>query len=122
LGLTLLNHQTRIAATTPTNKIVSFIGLAPVPELREAQWGRAMAKRSKPSLLIANLGRREVVFDEDDVVHLLRAAVEREGSQVAFAKRHGLDRPLVNMILNGKRPVSDVIVKALGLRRVYVAE
>ena len=62
-----------------------------------------MAKRSKPSLLIANLGRREVVFDEDDVVHLLRAAVECEGSQVAFAKRHGLDRVLVNMILNGKK-------------------
>jgi hypothetical protein len=26
LGLTLLNHQTRIAPTTTTNKIVSFIG------------------------------------------------------------------------------------------------
>jgi hypothetical protein len=82
-----------------------------------------MAKRNKSSVLIAsNLGRHALVFDEDDIVHLLRAAVEREGGQTAFAKRHGVDRVLVNMILNGKRPVSDAIAKALGLRKVYVAE
>ena len=86
------------------------------------QWGRAMAKRSRSSVLIAsNLGRHALVFDEDDIVHLLRAAV-REGSQSAFAKRHGVDRVLVNTILNGKRPVSGGIAKALGLRKVYVAE
>jgi len=62
------------------------------------------------------------VFDEDDIVHLLRAVVEREGSQTAFAKRHGVDRVLVNMILNSKRPVSGGIAKALGLPKVYVAE
>jgi len=45
-----------------------------------------------------------------------------EGGQTAFAKRHGLDRVLVNMILNGKRPVNDAIAKALGLCKVYVAE
>jgi hypothetical protein len=39
-----------------------------------------MAKRDKSSVLIAsNLGRRALVFDEDDVVRTLRAAVEREG-------------------------------------------
>ena len=80
-----------------------------------------MAKRSKSSVLIAsNLGRHALVFDEDDIVHLLRAV--REGSQSAFAKRHGVDRVLVNTILNGKRPVSGGIAKALGLRKVYVAE
>jgi hypothetical protein len=45
-----------------------------------------------------------------------------EGGQTAFAKRHGVDRVLVNMILNGKRSVSDAIAKALGLHKVYVAE
>ena len=40
-----------------------------------------------------------------------------EGGQTAFAKRHGVDRVLVNMILNGKRSVSDAIAKALGLRK-----
>jgi hypothetical protein len=63
-----------------------------------------MTKRDKSSVLIANnLGRHALVFNEDDVVLMLRAAVEHEGSQVAFAKRHGLDRVLVNMILNGKK-------------------
>ena len=82
-----------------------------------------MAKRSKSSVLIAsNLGCHAFVFDEDDIVHLLRAAVEREGGQSAFAKHHGLDRALINMILNGKRPVSGSVAKALGLRKLYVAE
>jgi hypothetical protein len=82
-----------------------------------------MAKRNKSSVLIAsNLGHHALVFEEDDVVRLLRAAVEREESQVSFAKRHGINRVLVNGILNGKRPVSSAIKKALGLRRVYVAE
>ena len=82
-----------------------------------------MAKRDKSSVLIAsNLGYRPLVFDEDDVVRMLRAAVEREGGQSAFAKHHGLDRVLINMILKGKRPVSRSVAKALGLRKVYVAE
>jgi hypothetical protein len=62
------------------------------------------------------------VLNDDDVVHLLKAAVEREGGQTAFANHHGFDRVMLNMILNGKRPVSGPLVKALGLRKVYVAE
>ena len=82
-----------------------------------------MAKRDKSTVLVAsNLGRHALVFDEADVVRLLRAAVEREGGQSAFAKHHGLDRVLINMILKGKRPVSGSVAKALGLRKVYVAE
>ena len=82
-----------------------------------------MAKRNKSSAsLIPDLGRHALVFDKDDIVRLLRAAVEREGSQTAFAKRHGVDRVLVNMILNGKRSVTGSIAKALGLRKAYVAE
>jgi hypothetical protein len=82
-----------------------------------------MAKRDKSSVLIAsNLGHRAIVFDEDDVVRMLRAAVEHEGGQSTFAKHHGLDRVLINMILNGKRPVSGSVAKALGLGKVYVAE
>jgi hypothetical protein len=65
---------------------------------------------------------RRKVFGEDDVVRLLRAAIEREGGQTAFAKRHGLDRSGVNMILHGKKRVNDSVAAALGLRRVYVAK
>ena len=62
------------------------------------------------------------VLDDDDVVHLLRAAVKREGSQAAFAERHGLDRGTMNSILNGKRRVSATVLRALGLRKVYVID
>jgi hypothetical protein len=62
------------------------------------------------------------VLNDDDVLRLLRAAVEREGSQAAFAKRYGVDRAHVNSALNGKRGVSATLVKALGLRKVYVID
>jgi hypothetical protein len=38
------------------------------------------------------LAIHSLIFDNDEVIQLLRAAVEREGSQNAFAKRHGIDR------------------------------
>ena len=62
------------------------------------------------------------LLDDDDVVHLLRAAVKREGSQAAFAKRYGLDRFTLNSVLNGKRRVSATLLKAFGLRKVYVID
>jgi hypothetical protein len=49
-----------------------------------------------------NIGTYALTFDHDEVVQLLKAAVEREGNQVAYAKRHGLDRSHLNQILNGK--------------------
>jgi len=50
---------------------------------------------------------------------LLKAAVEKEGSVSAFAKRHGLERTNLSNMLSGKRPVSSSLVKVLGLRNVY---
>jgi hypothetical protein len=67
-----------------------------------------------------NVGSRAFVLDDYDVVLLLRAIIKREGSISAFAKRHGLERSQLNNMLNGKRAVSSPLVKALGLRRVYV--
>jgi hypothetical protein len=72
--------------------------------------------------LFSELGRDAHVFDDDEVVRLLRAAVEREGSQRLFAKRYGLDRANLNAILNGKRRPIGPFAKILGFRRVYVAE
>ena len=73
-------------------------------------------------LASSNLGSHALIFDDDEVVQLLRAAVEREGSQLAYARRHGLERAQVNQILAGKRPVSASVVKALGLQKVYTAK
>jgi hypothetical protein len=67
----------------------------------------------------SRLGSRTRIFDDDDVIELLRAAIEREGNQGAFARRHEIERSYVNQILNRKKPVSSGILKALGLRRVY---
>jgi DNA-binding phage protein len=41
-------------------------------------------------------------FDRNDIVRLLRGAVEREGGQTAFAKRHRIDRSSINRVLKGK--------------------
>jgi hypothetical protein len=83
-----------------------------------------MAKRNRSSAVVvaADLGFHALVFDEHDVTCLLRAVVEREGGQSAFAKHHGVDRAYLNMILNGKRPVSDSIAGVIGLRKVYIAQ
>jgi DNA-binding phage protein len=71
---------------------------------------------------IAVIGRLAVVFDEDDLVRLLRAAVKREGGQTAFAKRHKVDRTRVNRILSRQLRANEAIAKALGLRRAYIAD
>jgi hypothetical protein len=78
--------------------------------------------RSGGTLLAGKLNPPPFVFEDNDVVRLLRAAVELEGSQNAFARRHGVERGLVNRILLGKRPVSLTIAKALGLHRVYTTK
>jgi Helix-turn-helix len=70
----------------------------------------------------SGLGRYALVFNDDDAVYLLRIAVESEGNQTALAKRYGVDRSEINAILNGKRKVSGAIAKALGLRKIFVAE
>ena len=84
--------------------------------------GSAADSKRRAIVPSTGLGRNALVFDEDDVIHLLRAAVEREGSQIAFADRYGVDRAYVSTVLNGRRRVSGSLVKALGLRKAYVVE
>ena len=59
------------------------------------------------------------LYCDDDVVRLLRVAIEREGGQVAFAKRQGVNRTYLNMVLHKKRAVGDAVADALGLHKVY---
>jgi hypothetical protein len=82
-----------------------------------------MAKRNSSNPANpSDLGFDARVFDNDDVFRLLKAAVKSEGGQTAFAKHHGINRAYLNMIFNRKRPVSDSIAGALGLRKVYIAQ
>jgi hypothetical protein len=68
------------------------------------------------------LGSSMPIFSDDEVLLLLRAAIECEGGRAAFAKHHGVDRIYLKMVLNGGRSVGSPIIKALGLRRAYVVE
>jgi hypothetical protein len=75
----------------------------------------SMPARSRAS----NMGTYALIFNQGEVVRLLKAAVEREGSQLAYAKHHGVDRAHLNQILNGKKHIGPSFLKALGLRNVY---
>ena len=70
----------------------------------------------------SNIGFHTLILDDLGVVQLLKAAIEREGSISAFAKRHGLERSYLSSVLNGRRPVSSPLAKALGLRKVYALQ
>ena len=54
-----------------------------------------------------------LVLNDDDVADLVRAAVKREGGQVAFAKRHGINRTDLNRFLNGRRGIRFLLQKPL---------
>jgi DNA-binding phage protein len=77
-----------------------------------------MTKSRRPG----SASRRAIIFDQDDLYRMLRAAIEREGGQTAFAKRHHIDRSRLNKVLKRKKRPGDAVARALGLRRVYVAE
>jgi hypothetical protein len=68
------------------------------------------------------LGSHLLVLNDGEVIELLRAAVEREENQTAFARRYGIERTRLNQILKGKKGVTRGILKALGLRKVYAPE
>jgi DNA-binding phage protein len=77
-------------------------------------------KREIAALLASgNVGNRALILDDKDVVLLLRAAIEQEGSISVFARRNGLGRSYLSTVLSGKRPISSSLVEALGLRKVY---
>jgi DNA-binding phage protein len=55
-----------------------------------------------------------------DVIRLLRAEIERAGGGGPWARAAGIDRTHVNRMLNGDRPISKKVIRALKLRVVYL--
>jgi hypothetical protein len=84
-------------------------------EQAPAEWARSGLDRRR-------FGVSARVFSDNEVRQLLRAAVERAGSQVAFAKRHGIDRAHLNQVLKGKSQVRGSLLKCLGLRKSYTID
>jgi DNA-binding phage protein len=62
------------------------------------------------------------IFEIKDVVRLLRSEVKRAGGQAAWASKTGLNRIVVNKVLNGKTSPTKKIIKALKLRTVFVSD
>jgi DNA-binding phage protein len=62
------------------------------------------------------------ILDVEDVVRLLRSEVKRAGGQAVWASKTGLNRIVVNRVLNGKTSPTKKIIKALKLRMVFVSE
>ena len=67
-------------------------------------------------------GRPGIIFDEEDVIRLLRVEIEKDGSQAAWTRRRRIERPSVNAVLSGRIPVSKIVADALGLRRTYTTK
>jgi DNA-binding phage protein len=57
-----------------------------------------------------------------DVIRLLRFEVERAGGQTAWAKKTGLQRAIINRVLNNQEPPTKKIIRALKLRVVFVSK
>jgi hypothetical protein len=85
------------------------------------KWNRSSMK-SKVTASVVKFGRPGIIFDEEDVIRLLRLEIEKDGSQAAWARRCKIERPSVNAMLAGRIPVSRTVADALGLRRVYTAK
>ncbi len=78
--------------------------------------------KSKGTASVVKFGRPGIIFDEEDVIRLLRVEIEKDGSQAAWARRRRIERPSVNAMLSGRIPVSRSVAEALGLRRTYTAK
>ncbi len=61
------------------------------------------------------------VFELEDVILLLRSEVKRGGGQAAWSKKTGIDRTMLSRVLNGHRPLTKTIFRALKLRMVFVS-
>ena len=57
-----------------------------------------------------------------DVIGLLRSKVERAGGQTAWAEKTGINRTIINRVLNDREPPTKKIIRALKLRMVFVSK
>jgi len=66
--------------------------------------------------------RKPAILRLDEMVRLLRAAVEQAGGQAEFARKERVNRPNLNSTLLGKRPPTRDVLKALKLGKIFAYE
>lgn len=59
------------------------------------------------------------ILEYKDLMRLLRSEVKQAGGQSAWARRQHIDRTMLNRILNGRKPITKEIIRALKLCNVY---
>jgi DNA-binding phage protein len=63
-----------------------------------------------------------MLTEERDIILLLRSEVEKAGSQFDWARREGINRTLLNKVINRRKPIPPSIRNALKLRTFYLRE
>ena len=64
----------------------------------------------------AKRGRqKQMLLSSDDVIELLRAEVEKAGTESAWARRTGANRSSLNLVLKGRVGLQKNLLDALGL-------
>jgi hypothetical protein len=66
--------------------------------------------------------KRGKFLEDGDVMSLLRSEIERAGGQVRWSKIVGLNRPNLNKMLHGKRPLNKRVLEVLNLRVVFAPD
>jgi hypothetical protein len=62
------------------------------------------------------------ILEEKDIVELLRIEIEKAGSQLAWAKKAGVNRTIANKVLHAAKRPGAKIIRALGLRTVVTSD
>ena len=63
-----------------------------------------------------------VLLENEDLMRLLRSEVKQAGGQSAWARREHIDRTMLNRMLNGRKPITKEIIRALKLCNVYALD
>jgi hypothetical protein len=67
----------------------------------------------------SRLGRqKQMLLSSQDVIELLRAEIEKAGTESAWARRTGANRTSVNLVLKGRLGLQKNLLDALGLDMV----
>ena len=70
-----------------------------------------------------SLNKLSIEMKEKDVIKKLKGFIYSEyGNQTAFAKANGFTPAYVNMVLQGKKPLTDNVLTFIGMKKVTTTE